>query len=279
MNLKILGKQASKIVGDNSPAILTAIGVTGVLTTSYFTGKASFKAAEIIKQEAAKKYVEEQKTKDLEDFSDIRHDKSWDERVAESLTLQDKINCTWKLYIPAAASAGLTIAAVISANTIGSRRTAAIASAFAISERAFDEYKAKVVEKVTEKKREEINNELAQDRVDKNPISKSTIVMISYGGELCYDEYSKRYFNSDVETIKKAQNDLNYTIIHNGYASLSEFYDLLGLPPTGFSDEVGWTSERLMEFDPRPAMSEDNRPMITIDFAVKPIRNYYRIYP
>ena len=47
-NLHGVLKQAEKFASDNSPAILTALGLTGVLTTAYLSGKASFNAYDIL---------------------------------------------------------------------------------------------------------------------------------------------------------------------------------------------------------------------------------------
>jgi hypothetical protein len=61
------------------------------------------------------------------------------------------------------------------------------------------------------------------------------------------------------------------------YASLSDFYHLIGLPSTSFSDEVGWTSDKLLELEISTVLSEDERPCLSIGFNVAPIRNYYKI--
>ena len=42
----------SKLAEINSTTILTGMGVTGVVTTAYLTGRASFKAAQIIEKES-----------------------------------------------------------------------------------------------------------------------------------------------------------------------------------------------------------------------------------
>lgn len=250
-----LAQRASKFAADNSPAILTAIGVTGVLTTAYLTGKASFKAAEIIRKETD------------------RNDKF----TGYEGTLKQNLELTWKLYIPAATTGLVTVACIIGSNRIGTRRAAALATAYTISEKMFTEYKDKVVEKLGEKKEQAVRDELAQERVDKAPVSSSKEIIIAGGGDvLCFDVFTGRYFKSDMETLKKAQNDLNYQIINNMYASLSDFYNLIGLAPTGFSEEVGWNSDKLMELDISTVLSDDGRPCISVNFNVHPIRDYHR---
>lgn len=248
-----LFQRASKFAADNSPAILTAIGVTGALTTAYLTGKASFKAARLIDE--------------TETFE------------KRALDPRDKVELVWKLYIPAAATGLVTVVSIIGANQIGTRRAAALATAMTISEKAFSEYKDKVVERLGQKKEQSVRDEIAQETVDRNPISQTKEIIIAAGGDVpCFDRYSGRYFKSDIETMKKAQNDLNYQVVNHMYASLSDFYDLINLPPTGYSDEVGWNTDKLMELEFSATIGENGQPIIVIDFQATPVRDYHRFH-
>lgn len=242
--------RGGKLAADNSPAILTAVGVTGALTTAYLTGKASFKAALIL--------------------NDNDHYGQAD--------VKEMFQLTWKCYIPAAITAALTISAIIGANRIGTRRAAALAAAYAISERAFEEYKTKIIEKLGPKKEQEARDEIAQDRVDRNPVGSQEIIIAGAGTVLCHEAYTGRYFLSDMETLRKAQNDINAQVLSDSYASLTDFYDLIGLPHTANSDEVGWNSDKLMDLKFSAVISQDGRsPCISIDFTVHPVRHYYRL--
>jgi hypothetical protein len=258
MDFGALAKRAGKIARDNSPAILTAIGVTGVVTTAYLTGKATFKAAEI-----------------LRDAEEIRKT----EFEEDELSFQNKFELVWKLYIPAAGSALMTATAIICANRIGNRRVAALISAYNISEKAFEEYRSKVLEKMGPKREQTVKDEIAQDRVTENPVSKSQLVVIQNGGTtLCMDLHSGRYFNSDMETIRKAVNDLNAQVINETYASLTDFWDRIGLPRTSESDYIGWSTDKLLEVDYSATLDEHNKPCMTIGFRTTPIRGYASSY-
>lgn len=248
MTLSRLTKQAEKFAIDNSPSLLSGLAVSGVVVTAILTGKASFKAAQILE---AEKY---------------------------EMDLREKVGLVWKAYIPAAGAGAVTVACVISANQIGSRRAAAVAAAYSISEKAFAEYREKVVEKIGEKKAQGIKDEIAQDRVNRNPISTREVIISGAGEVMCYDQYTDRYFKGSMEAIKKAQNDFNYRLINDGYGSLTEFYDLLGLKGTSFSEEVGWTSEKMMEIAFSTTLSETGEPCLAIDFYVEPVRNFYRFH-
>ena len=151
-----------------------------------------------------------------------------------------------------------------------------MATAYAITERAFDEYREKVTEKIGEKKEQSVRDEIAQNRVTANPVSH--VEVHGKGNVLMYDKYSARYFYSDMETMRKVENELNHTIVHNYYASLQDLYDRIGLDRTGYSEELGWNSEHLLEFRFSATISDDDRPCMVIDYLIEPIRNYNRIH-
>src|SRR5690349_16488674 len=156
MNLPLIFKRAEKLAIDNSPALLTAIGVAGTLSTAYLVGKASFKAAALIEQEQARLNLFEK---------------------SHPLENKEKLQLVWKEYAPAIATGALTISCIIGANRIGSKRAAAMAAAYSLSEKAYAEYRDKVVEKIGEKKEQAARDELAQDRVNANPVSTNNVII------------------------------------------------------------------------------------------------------
>ena len=254
MNIQTAFRNAERFAIDNSPAILTAVAVGGTVTTAIFAGKASFKAAEILREDARLNQMTFDSPKD---------------RVIEQVKL------TWTLYIPAVGVGTATVASIVFANQIGTRRAAAMAAAYSMSEKAFSEYREKIVEKIGESKEQEARDEIAQERVQKNPLGSQVIVM-NDREVLCFDQYTGRYFNSNMETLKQAQNKINYRMIRENYASLNDFYDCVGLEwvPTG--DDVGWNSDQMLELSFSTVLSEDQRPCIAIDFHTVPVRNFYR---
>lgn len=256
MTLSLLVKRAEKLVVDNSPVILSGIGIAGTITTALFAGRASFKAAQVIAEE------EREARESTGDEGYTCHNRR-------------KFDLTWKLYIPAIGTGVLTVASIIAANRIGTRRAAAIAAAYSLSERAFSEYKEKVIETIGQNKEQRVRDDLAQDRVDRNPVKE--VIITGAGDVLCYDSITGRYFQSNVEALRKAQNDINAQILSDMYASLSDFYHVIGLPSTTYSNEVGWNSNTLLELKFSTVLSEDGRPCISLEYQVYPIRDYFRI--
>jgi hypothetical protein len=80
-----------------------------------------------------------------------------------------------------------------------------------------------------------------------------------------------------MESLRKAQNDINHKIVNDYYASLTDFYNLIGLAETAYSEEVGWNSDKLLELEFSAVMSSDNRPCISIAYNYAPIRGYSRV--
>lgn len=256
MAFAILAKRLGKFAVDNSPAILTAMGVTGALATAYLTGAATFKAAEILAREE-NAVVPEEGVKNA------------------PFTFRDKIDLTWKLYVPAAGSAAMTVAAIVMANRIGTRRAAALATAYGLSERALEAYKKKVVDTVGPKKAQAITDEIAKDAVLEMNDRQTKILITDRGDHRCLDLYNKRSFTSSIDAIKRAEIDINFTILNDGYASLSNWYDLLGLPHTSGSDDFGWNTDRKFELEYTYEADEFDRPCLAINFKRLPESKFY----
>lgn len=246
-------KVAERFVTSNSPAILTGFGVVGVVSTAYLTGKATIHAEQILREDALIAQ------KDPAHKHDIR----------------DRVRMTWTLYIPAVSTGVLTCGAILGANYISSRRAAAMAAAFTLSDKAFAEYRDKVTEHLGKNKEQRVRDDIQQDRVNNTPTS---LVVTGDGNVMCFDAYSGRYFESTMEELKWAQNATNHRIINDYYASLGDFYNLIGLPSTEYSEEVGWNSDELLELQFSTVMSDNQKPCIAINFRCSPIRNYYRIH-
>lgn len=259
-------KQAHKIkflVEDNSTTILTGLGVAGVVATAYLSGHASFKAGQILE-------VEQQMLEAFEEHP-LKEELEEQGMGKKALTKVDKAKLVWYLYIPAVGVGVLTVTSIIVANKISSKKIAALVVASGISDRAFTEYKAKVVEKLGVRQDQKIRDEVAQDRVTNNPPSHE-IVFAGTGSVICFDSLTGRYFESSMEDIKKAENRLNYEIIHYNAASLTFFYEEIGLAPTDYTDSVGWGDHVELLFS--TALTPKNQPCIVINFSKNPLPDY-----
>lgn len=247
MALKTILKSTEKFLIDNSPGILTGLGVAGTVTTAVLTGKAAYSSALII-----------------EEFAD------------EKTPNAEKIKMIWKEFIPPTTVGLVTIAAIIGSNKIGSRRAAALAAAWKLSEQINDDYKKKVLETLGLQKEDKMRGELAGEKMAANPPSPNMLI-VAGSNTLFYDELSGRYFHNTMDAVQRAVNEINYQVNNYYCASLTEFYDRIGLEATRYSDSVGWNSDRLLE----PQYSAVLLPggtqsAVMISYNEEPIKGYER---
>lgn len=193
----------------------------------------------------------------------------------KELTTVEVVSTCWKPYVPAALAATGSVTMLIGANSIHVKRNTALATACKLSEVAFTEYRDKVIETIGEKKEKDIRYNLAKDKIDQNPVSRSEVYFTGNGKTLFLDLMTKRYFESDRDTIIRAVNELNRRMtLGDMYCSLNDFYIEIGLAPADVGDILGWTVENLIELDFSPHMAEDGRPCIGLGFLVAPTYDY-----
>lgn len=239
MTLQRYVNQAGKVILANSPAILSALGITGTIATAYLSHQAGVKT-----------------TNDMQ-----KHD-------LYSRPWKEKFQFLWKNYIPPVIAGAVTITCVITGTRAGLKKTAAAYSLLSVSEKAFDEYKEKLSEQIGPKKEKAIRDAIAQDRVNNN----QAMIVSGSGNVLCYEMHTGRYFNSDVDALKKAQNEINAQMFRENDANLNDFYYMVGLPQTSYSSGTGWTSDKLLELSFSAVMAEDGRPCIAFEYNyVKPL--------
>lgn len=251
-NLSNMFRSIRLVVSKHSPEILTGVGIAGMITTTVLAVKATPKAL---------KLIEEKKKAD---------------RVDE-LTPLDTVKTCWKPYASAAVTGTFSIACLIGANSVNARRNAALATAYKISETALTEYREKVVETFGEKKEQQVRDNVDQARLEKNPVTTSEVIITEKGNTLCYDSISGRYFKSDIESIKRAQNELNRRIITDMYVSLNELYDELDLDHTKVGDDLGWhVNKGLIDIRFGTQIADDGTPCIVVDYQVAPYYDFYK---
>lgn len=234
----------------HSPEILTGIGIAGMITTTIMAVRATPKALILI----------DEKETELE---------------TEKLPPKELILTTWKCYIPATAIGTISVLCLIGASSVNLRRRAALATAYTLSESALKEYQEKVVETIGEKKEQSIRDEVAKDRIDKKPASNCEVFITEKGNTLCFDAVSGRYFKSDIDKIKKAENELNRRMRDEMYISLNEFYYEIGLDGISIGDELGWNIDNgYIELQFSSQLADDGTPCLVLGYLVEPRYDY-----
>ena len=233
----------------HSPEILTGIGVTGMITSTVLAVKATPRALELL--EEAKMTTD------------------------EKLPIKTVVRVAWKPYLPSILLSTASIACIVGASTVSTKRNAALATAYALSEKTLTTYRDKVIETIGEKKEKEIRTHIAQDEVDNKPVSSSQVIITGKGDSLCKDSISGRYFKSDIDAIKRIENKLNRDINNHNYVSLNEFYSEIGLEGIPSGDRMGWNvSDGLIDIDFDACVSEDGQPCLVVEHLVLPKYDY-----
>lgn len=249
--LKRTIKSAGRVLTKYSPGILTGIGITGMIGATFMAVKATPKALYLIE---AKK----------------------EESEVEELTPVETIKTCWKCYIPATLTTVVSAACLIGASTVSAKQNAALATAYSISEAALREYQEKVVEVVGEKKEKAVRDAVAKDQIERDPVTKSEVVIIdSNSNTLCYEPLSGRYFKSTIDKIKKAEIKLDRQMIQEMYVSLNDFYWEIGLDGTDLGDKMGWNlSKGYMDLSFSSQLADDGTPCAVIVYGIPPVYDY-----
>lgn len=219
MKLALVAKGVGQVLRKHSPEILTGLGIAGMVSTTIFAVKATPKAIQLLEQKKAEEEV-------------------------EKLAPVEVVKTTWKCYIPTVITGVASAACLIGASSVSVRRNAALATAYTISETALKEYKNKVIETIGENKEKEVREAVLQDKVKNEPVSNKTVHITSHGDSLCCDYFSGRYFRCSAEKLRRAENTINHKAFVEGYASLNDFYEEVGLERNGIGESVGWRCEQ-----------------------------------
>ena len=256
MNIEPLFKHFGHILKENSPAILSAVAVGGVATVAILAVKATGPAIDAVKL--------------YDSLQAIKQDRP----VRDKL---ETVKIAWRFYIPTALVGVSTIACVLGANTISTRRQAAMLGAYSLSEITLKEYREKVVETLGVSKEQDVHASIAQDRMNNNPPSDSEIWVTGSGDALCYDSYSGRYFTSSMEKIHKAENEINFMVLNDGYASQNDFNALVGLPMTDGAEDVGYRLGHKLELKFSGTLTPADKPCMAMNYKDLPSPDYWKI--
>ena len=262
-NLSQIAKSVKMTLVKHSPEILTGIGIAGMLTTVVLAVRATPTALVKIQNAKDQKFNEQ---------VDAGVDP---EEATDDLTTIETVKATWKCYIPAAVTGAMSTACLIGASAVSTKRNAALATAYTITDAAMKEYQDKVVETIGEKKEQAVRDAIAKDRIEKDPVTEKEVIITGSGTTRCYDPISGRYFESDVQTILTAESTLTRRLIHDMYASLNDFYWELGLEGTEMGDQLGWNIDNPIELGPFSSqVSRDGVPCLIINYRISPKYGY-----
>lgn len=253
MNLNISRslRTVKSVITANSPVLLVGATITGVIATGVLSAKAGYKARGIIDEEKARRAMQE---------------------TATDLTPQDKFSLTWLCYAAPVLTGASTIASCLGVHLIHTKRHAALAGLYAITSGKLDDYKEEAEKLLGTKKSQQLTDTMAQKSSDGHPLVNNEVVITDGGTELCYDEWSGRWFMSSIALIDKAVNEANSLFVDEGELDLNTFYDRLGLSPLPMGTHLGWSraKNRSVTVMYGSINSPQGKPAISISFRNEP---------
>ena len=199
----------------NASTILTCVGGAGVIATSVMAVQVTPKALRLLDEAEKKK--------------------------GEELTKLESVRIAGPAYIPAVLVGVSTIACIFGANILNKRQQASMASAYALLNSSYKEYKNKVEEVYGDGANAHVQAELAKDKYEDLDIS------VEPDKQLFFDEFSGRYFESTMADVLRAEYAVNKQIAEWGSAYLNDYYEFLGIPVADYGDHLGWSACGLYE--------------------------------
>lgn len=239
-------------VKKNSPVILVAVGVVGVVTAGVMACKATTKLDEVMKKHNEQK----EKINDYfelngptEEYTENDHNKDLAITYAHTgLELA-------KLYGPSIAVGALSIGAIVWSNRILTKRNVALSAAYTIVSKDFKEYRDRVIERFGKDLDRELRYNIKAKEVEEivtDEDGNETVVkeVVNTAEVHDYSEFARIYdcgntgWTKDPETnmlvLKQTERYFNDILKCKGYVFLNEVYEELGFPPTKAGQIVGW---------------------------------------
>ena len=238
--------------------------IAGVIITGVAAAKAGYKLKQVF-DDSKKKAAELDEKLEIEEITEEEFEeqkKEVSKETAKSVVVT---------VIPPVASGVATICFAVAGYHNVSKRIAALTAAYNIGEKNLIDYQDKIKEMFGEKKAQAITDEIAADKVKKNPPAKDLILNLGRGTTLCYDPKSGRYFYSSPENVKKAVNKINSRLNDEYYISLNEFFDELGLPDIELGEELGFNiDDGLIDVDHifSVTKTEDDQPALVLTYDI-----------
>lgn len=244
-------KYVKPFISKHEPEILMGMGITGLIFSTVWAIRGTFKASKAIREYKEAKQI-------------------------DKITAKEAFKLTWKFYWPVAASTLLSVPCIIAGNRVSSKRYAALATAYTISEAALQEYQDTTREIVGEKKAKQIQEAVDEKKVNSSYQGGSQIIITGNGESLFFEPLSGRYFKSNWNEISKAANELNAEALGDmgGQIRLNDWFSRLGLEDTELGDDMGWdlkgNPNNLISIEISSHLTKDNVPVGSISYRREP---------
>jgi hypothetical protein len=234
------------ITKKHSPTILFAAGVIGVVTTVVLASRATLQLEAVLEDhEKSIQKADFALSLDRSDFTDqtyakaVLHARS---KVAVEIA---------KLYLPSLAVGFVAVAALTGSHVILNRRNFALTAAYTAMDKAFRQYRERVIEDLGDDKDAEYRHgfdlETVSEKTAEGVVTHKQVKMradkLSMYSRV-FEKGSSTSWNPNPGYnqmfINAQQNYANDKLRHNGHLFLNEVYDMLGLARSREGAIVGW---------------------------------------
>jgi hypothetical protein len=232
------------LVQKNSPGVLFAAGVVGMVGTTVLACRATLKVDAIL--DDAKRKMTLADTLQHDDYDDM------DRRRDKTLVRYQTAVKIGKEYAPAVVLGALSITALTRSHYILTQRNTALIAAYAALDKGFREYRSRVVAKYGEEEDRDLRYGVREIKsIDPETQEEKVVKRVAPGGQSVYARFfdaSSSSWSKDPEVnlffLKSQQNYANDQLTTRGHVFLNEVYDLLGLERSSAGSVVGWVLSR-----------------------------------
>ena len=229
----------------HSPTIMLVGGAVGFVATAVLASKATLKLDGILKEaEADKARIAKAETEHPEKYT--AEDADQDRKLSK---VKLAIEVT-KAYAPAVIVGGVSLALFTGAHLILTKRLAGVTAAYAAVDKAFKEYRARVIADAGVDKDKEYRYDLVDKEIaveDEHGVTTKTIKTPSGKATSMYavifDENNrnwKRDWGYNQTFLAAQQTWANNKLRADGHIFLNDVYRMLGLPDTKAGAVTGW---------------------------------------
>ena len=271
MNLSGIANSIQKLAVKNSPAILIGLGIASMATCVYLSVKATPKSTEVW---VAKEYEVDEAV--------YYHADTEGYRLKDQVSTAEYAKILFKdftpIWGPVALAAITSIGLFVAANRIQTKRQEMLVVAYTLGEKALTTYQRKVIDTVGNKKHLEVIDKIAEDEMVANPYSADDVINTTYGDHRFYDEWSGRYFLSDINKVRKAENEIITRLSTEMCLTVNDYYYELGLPPTKSGAIVGWdVNDIMLDVKYSPIFDSEEHPCTSLSYLVGVLESRYQI--
>ena len=217
------------------PTVLFVTGIVGVFVSEALCVTGTLKAEKILKEEKTVLKPGE----DPEKVTPVYHtnDKGFKESQVIITTekkreyVQEVFKATWKCYIPAAITTGVTISALIASKRLTARQIAALSTAVAGAGSLVTRYREEIKERLGEETLAEVDKKVHEENTEGD--ERITI----------HDKFTGVTFETTKMAFVTAKYLLNQTFAMGSTAPLKMFYNIQGADIPYEFETYGWSWE------------------------------------